>query len=151
MSSDKTFQGERRLADFMKRLPSGFEFSVTATGKSMDPTIRPGDVVRMKRTRIEVVRVGTVIAFTQPRSSFFVLHRAVGRVVKKRSVMLQTKGDANSWIDPWWIDRNNFLGIAVLPFSFHQKIGFQVFFDKLFHISLAPLKRLVVGSRKFLG
>lgn len=149
MPSNKAFQDKHRLADFMKRLPSGFEFSVTATGKSMEPTMRSGDVVQVKRARIEMVRVGTVVAFIQPKTSSLVLHRVVGRVVNGRSVKLQTKGDANSWADPWRIDRSNFLGIAVLPFSFHQKIGFQVFFDKLFHISLAPLKRLIVGSSKF--
>lgn len=159
MSSARIYPNERLIGAFIKRLSIGFEFRVTATGKSMEPTIRPGDIVFVKRARIEMVGAGTVVAFIQPRSSFLVLHRVVERRTVEGSVKLQTKGDANSWIDPWWISNNNFLGIAkgvarngqkeALPLCLYQKIGLHVFFNKLLYVLSTFFKRLSVESSKF--
>lgn len=140
------------LAAFIKHLPPGFVFLVTATGKSMEPTMRSGDVVQVKRARIETVRLGTVVALIQPRSSFLVLHRAVGRVVNGRSVKLQTKGDANSMLDPWRVDKNNFLGKAVwimrgkrrVKLTSYQQSRFQILADKLIDIPRTFLAWFVV-------
>ena len=152
MSLSRVTHTNARVASFIRKLPVGFDFIVTTMGNSMMPTIRRGDTVLLKRARIEMARVGSVVAFMQPRTSFLVAHRVVKRKTVDGSVRLQTKGDANSDCDPWAVDENNFLGKAVwvkrgglrLKLASYQQSRLQVLADKLVDVFGTLIGRFVV-------
>lgn len=152
MPSNKAFQGKRRLANFMKRIPSGFEFSVTATGNSMHPTILEGERVGVLRCPIDLVRLGDIVAFTMPRTGSMVIHRVVKFRPQGDKRVLETCGNANNVRDPWRVDENNFLGKAVwvkrgkrrLKLASHQQPRLQVLADKLVDVFRTLLARLIV-------
>ncbi|MDR0979417.1 MAG: signal peptidase I [Lachnospiraceae bacterium] len=79
-----------------------------ATG-SMSPTINAGDVVILKKSKIEDIQKGDVIEFTDEYGNT-VVHRAVDIKNQNGQIYITTKGDNNSKSDSLITTSENFKG-----------------------------------------
>ena len=89
--------------------------SVIATG-SMEPMIKPGDIVLLKQIRSEDqiwnLKSGDIIQFK--RGEILITHRIVEvEKNKKKKLLFHTKGDNNSIEDSQTVDPNDIKGIYV--------------------------------------
>ena len=86
-------------------VPSFFGYErYVITGGSMSGTFEKGSVVFEKPVPVEDLRVGDVITYLPPPdagTSQLVTHRIVRMTPGEQGVVLRTKGDANSGVDPW--------------------------------------------------
>lgn len=80
----------------------GLKPAVVKTG-SMRPLLDPGELILVKPTDANRLKVGDVITFTDPDmpAKGLVTHRIVKRVVEKGRPVFTTQGDANPVPDPW--------------------------------------------------
>ncbi len=87
--------------------------SVIATG-SMEPLIKPGDVIILKKVGSEGVRAGDVIHFRQ--EDIFITHRVID-VIDPEGKIYQTKGDNNETVDLEFVSQGQIKGklICVIP------------------------------------
>jgi signal peptidase I len=75
---------------------------VTVLSGSMRPTFSPGDVVIVVPEPVSAVRVGQVISYHVPTGIHQVeTHRIVRILQGGPHPIVQTRGDANNWPDPW--------------------------------------------------
>ncbi len=75
---------------------------VTVLSGSMRPTFSPGDMVIVTPEPVSAVRVGQVISYRVPVGAHQVeTHRVVRVLQGGPHPVVQTKGDANNWPDPW--------------------------------------------------
>jgi signal peptidase len=75
---------------------------VTVLSGSMRPTFSPGDMVFLAPEPMSAVRVGQVISYRVPVGIHQVeTHRIVKILKGGANPVVQTKGDANNYPDPW--------------------------------------------------
>jgi signal peptidase I len=75
---------------------------VTVLSGSMRPTFSPGDMVIVVPEPVSAVRVGQVISYHVPTGAHQVeTHRVVRILQAGAHPVVQTRGDANNWPDPW--------------------------------------------------
>ena len=87
----------------------GYKFYSVLTG-SMEPTIKVGDLVMVKETEPELIKVGDVITFSSESSSNVTTHRVVEILNKNNEIKYVTQGDANNTTDPLPIKSNQLIG-----------------------------------------
>jgi len=79
--------------------------SLTVLSGSMEPGIKPGDIVVTRgvdEARIAKLKVGDVITFMPyPDDATLVTHRIVGLSVGVKGTSYVTQGDNNNMVDPW--------------------------------------------------
>lgn len=80
--------------------------SITYTGPSMDPTLRPGDRLQIIPSSQEKIRRGDVIVFIPPGHETKVVHR----VASVGSKGFRTRGDSCPQVDPWVLSPDQILG-----------------------------------------
>lgn len=99
-----------------------FRVDTVLTG-SMEPAILPGDVVILTSEPVAALRVGQIVAFHPPSElSVTVVHRVVEVARDHGSIVIRTKGDANTAMDPWHLQ---IIGTSVWRVSLVvPKIGF---------------------------
>jgi signal peptidase I len=78
----------------------------TYTGPSMNPTLKPGDRLRVVPYCGRKIRVGDVVVIHSPDREKHVVHR----VVSVDSQGIRTRGDNNSNIDPWPLRPEDIIG-----------------------------------------
>ena len=78
-------------------------------GPSMNPTLKPGDRLRVTPYENNRIRVGDVVVFHTPEGKRQVTHRAVS--VDSRGV--KTRGDNNNNIDSWVLPPEEIIGRVV--------------------------------------
>ncbi len=66
---------------------------MVVVSSSMEPTIKPGDIVIVKGIDISEVKVGDIIVFRNPYTNRDVVHRVVYKGIKNGKIYLITKGD----------------------------------------------------------
>jgi signal peptidase len=71
--------------------------SVIVTG-SMEPMIKPGDVVLVQKLEGDEVRLGDVIQYYHPEIKINITHRVID-INREGQMALITKGDNNSSVD----------------------------------------------------
>ena len=76
------------------------------TSGSMEPTLRPGDIVLTTPTTD--IQIGDVIAYASAADP--IIHRVVSIVVEDGNVTYRTKGDANNAPDPFIITKEAVIG-----------------------------------------
>ncbi|WP_461207716.1 signal peptidase I [Clostridium sp. DL1XJH146] len=98
--------------------------SVIATG-SMEPFIKPGDVILVKKIEVDDIKIDDIIQFE--RGNILISHRVVGIVEEDNTIGYQTKGDNNSSPDIEIVKQEEVRGkvIKVVP-----KIGWPTLFIK---------------------
>jgi signal peptidase I len=84
--------------------------TVIATG-SMKPMINPGDMVLVKKTPGDKVKVGDVIQFK--RDKIYIHHRIMEVVEEKEKIKYLTKGDNNSVADSELVNPEDVRGVIV--------------------------------------
>ena len=80
-------------------------YDITAgIGDSMSPTLKSGDLLIIKSPE-EAIKPGTIIVYNAGGD------KIIHRVVEVNGGTLKTKGDGNSWIDPWKIPISDVKGV----------------------------------------
>ena len=92
----------------------GASTEVIVRGTSMQPLLHPGDLVVAHRAAN--YRRGDLVVFlaTSGTSTGYVVHRLVSGSAEQG---WHTKGDHNSWVDPWLVESHNIVGryVASVP------------------------------------
>ncbi len=90
---------------------------------SMTPNLNKGDVIFTKGVEPEKIHIGDILVFNA--SGLYeeaplgpVVHRVIWKVKDNDTWYVQTKGDANSWLDGNLIPEDRFIGVvfARVPF-----------------------------------
>lgn len=103
----------------------GADKSYTVIGGSMEPTIKPGDVVFTKQTDLSDIEIGDILT-VQTESSLYT-HRLIEINEDGEKALLQLKGDGNEAKDPWLVEEKDIIGetFLVLPLGFfNTPIGY---------------------------
>jgi signal peptidase I len=80
----------------------GLYSPVTVLSGSMRPTFSPGDMVIVVPEPLSAVRVGQVISYHVPVGVHQVETHRIVRILRGGAhPIVQTRGDANNWPDPW--------------------------------------------------
>jgi signal peptidase len=86
---------------------------------SMEPQIKAGDLVLVKRDVAENMKVGDVIQYKS--GDFYVFHRIIGIEEEDKEIKYKTRGDNNSFDDPELVKPENIRGIVIYTVP---KIGY---------------------------
>lgn len=85
-------------------------FYVFAVGSgSMEPALKPGDLVIVRKASLDSIGVGDIVAYRSPENGVVIVHR----VIAIDGGVLVTKGDANPEPDPFKVTGNMVLGKVV--------------------------------------
>ena len=98
---------------------------VIATG-SMEPLIKPGDVVLAKKIKGQEAKLGDIIHFRHLENKIYIVHRVVDvKTEKGKGQLFQTQGDNNSSADSKLVEPQQIKGkvIQVIP-----KIGWPTLY-----------------------
>ena len=85
----------------------GKQFRFRASGFSMSPTIRDGDVLTVSSPQHQPLQRGTIVAFLSPSSGTLTVHR----IVAQRDGRYLLKGD-NIKVPDCWITTANVIGVV---------------------------------------
>jgi hypothetical protein len=85
-------------AFFTDILNRGLSLRLRATGRSMAPFLRGGEIVTIKKVHCASLRIGDLIFFKN-RENSLLLHRIVSIQLTGNGLVFQTKGDAVAGID----------------------------------------------------
>lgn len=126
-------------------------FSSIVMGSSMEPTIRVGSIVIVRKVKPEDVKVGDIIAFKIGESK--TIHRVVEKMSEGDSFYFKTKGDANEDPDPWTVRPQDIIGVLHLQIPYY---GYLIWFATtpigVALFILIPAIILIVSEiRKILG
>jgi hypothetical protein len=89
-------------------LDKGADFRMRATGMSMHPFIREGDIITLRRVPQSRLRIGDIVALPHPERGNLVVHRIIGR----SGGVLHIKGDSN-WHMDGRVNANRVLGRVI--------------------------------------
>jgi signal peptidase len=119
--------------------------SLTVLSGSMEPTIHVGDVVVVDQVPPLDVRVGDIVTFRDPEDpSRLITHRVRQIDVQGNEVHVVTKGDANTSVETWKIDRSGTVGRV----SYHiWRLGYLMFWIRspLGRLGMVVIPALVLG------
>jgi signal peptidase I len=97
-------------------------FLIIASG-SMQPFLNPGDLIILKKERVEKIEIGDVIAFDPPSpydkaALSPTIHRVIKKWIENGNTYLKTKGDNVQSEDPWNLSEENVIGKIIwkLPY-----------------------------------
>jgi len=76
-------------------MKEGYRVSLRATGKSMYPFIRDGDIIEIERVNVQQIKLGDII-FYHNEDRDIVAHRVIRKSSGNLGPLFITKGDANS-------------------------------------------------------
>lgn len=97
----------------------GYKMYIVLTG-SMEPTIKPNDLIVIKAVDKESINEGDIITFTAKGKVATVTHRVVEVVEKDGNTYYKTKGDNNNTEDEELIDYDKIQGKYLFKIS---KVG----------------------------
>jgi signal peptidase len=132
------------VAVVVSLLLMGYQFLVVQSG-SMAPTIKAGDIVVTRMTTPDEVEAGDVVTFRDDtRENELVSHRVLKVKPKDGRLFFVTRGDANTGVERWSIERTGSLGIV----SFQApKVGYFLRMpNPAVRISLIVAAALLLGT-----
>lgn len=88
---------------------SGNQIMVTKT-TSMLPALHPNDMIIIERVSIDEVQKGDIITFETHQEMGIVAHRVVEKFDHDGITALDTKGDNNDELDPWYVTDDDLIG-----------------------------------------
>ncbi len=94
----------------------GIRQYIVATG-SMEPNYNIGDIIIIKETSKEKIKVGDVINYISENGANTVTHRVIEIIKKDGETYYKTKGDNNNSEDPELVSFKKVQGILVLKIS----------------------------------
>jgi signal peptidase I len=132
------------LIGVLASMAVGFRALVVRSG-SMVPTIGSGDLIFTHVVHPDAVSVGDIVTFRDPtRSEELVTHRVVQTGVQGDQVSFVTRGDANTGVEEWAIDREGTVGVLTVRIP---RLGRWLSF-----VSLPPVHvALLVGGAALLA
>ena len=83
--------------------------AISIASNSMKPTFSRGDAVVIEKNKFKDVQKGDIIAIKQ--SGKIVTHRVIKKNIKNKTIILQTKGDANKSKDPFETKEEDYIGV----------------------------------------
>lgn len=104
----------------------GFRQYIVATG-SMEPKYNVGDLIIIKETPEEEIKIGDIINYISENGADTITHRVTDIIEKDGQTYYQTKGDNNNAEDPELVKYRQVKGILVFKIS---KLGTAI--TKLF-------------------
>ena len=104
----------------------GFRQYVVSTG-SMEPEYNIGDLIVIRETTKEEIKIGDVINYISETGIDTITHRVVDIIQKDGQTYYKTKGDNNNSVDPELVNYSQVKGILVFKIS---KLGTAI--TKLF-------------------
>ena len=99
-------------------------------GGSMEPAIKLGSVIIIKKVESRDIKVGDIVTYKPPdnlgqnKKETLVTHRVIKIDEKKAAVRFKTKGDANKTADAGYINERQIVGRLVVKIPYMGKIGF---------------------------
>ena len=85
---------------------------LVVSSDSMYPTLKPNDLLVVKKTSIDEVKVGDIIAFDSHAEGIGVIaHRVILVTEVDGRVGIDTQGDHNDYHDSWTVYEEDFIGI----------------------------------------
>ena len=94
----------------------GFRQYVVATG-SMEPEYNIGDLIVIRETTKEEIKIGDVINYISETGIDTITHRLVDIIQKDGQTYYKTKGDNNNSVDPELVNYSQVKGILVFKIS----------------------------------
>ena len=94
----------------------GFRQYVVATG-SMEPEYNIGDLIVIRETTKEEIKIGDVINYISETGIDTITHRVVDIIEKDGQTYYKTKGDNNNSVDPELVNYSQVKGILVFKIS----------------------------------
>ena len=94
----------------------GFRQYIVATA-SMEPEYKIGDLVFIKETSKEAIKVGDVINYISQNGTDTITHRVTEIIEENRKTFYKTKGDNNNSDDSELVDYEQVQGILVFKIS----------------------------------
>ena len=132
----------------------GYSFFRVVTG-SMEPEIFAGELIASKSVDIDTLRVGDVICFRSKSPDMLgrsITHRVIGRSQDVNgNTQLQTKGDANTAVDAYYVTQDNLIGKVVWHSGDESFLsGFVAFFsNKISFLACIALPCLLIAGLIF--
>lgn len=111
-------------------------------GCSMNPTLNEMDVLELEPYSFRPIRAGDVIFFLSPDGG----RPAVHRVASVTAEGVQTKGDNNSRIDPWFIRQEDVIGQVVWATRGEKRR--PIYGGRVGQLRSLGVKRFVVAVRR---
>jgi signal peptidase I len=102
-------------------LLNGTPFRFQASGFSMSPFIKDGDVITISRVNVKKVSLGDVVAFINPVNGSLSVHR----VVEHKTNAYLIKGDNSAKLDSW-VGQEQILGRITHVERSEQTIRFSL-------------------------
>ena len=94
----------------------GFRQYVVATG-SMEPEYNIGDLIVIRETTKEEIKIGDVINYISETGIDTITHRVVDIIQEDGQTYYKTKGDNNNSVDPELVNYSQVKGILVFKIS----------------------------------
>lgn len=132
----------------------GYQMMAVLSG-SMEPALHPGDIVVIKQTDSEQIRVDDIITYASDQNTV-VTHRVIDVVQKDGQVLFETKGDANNRKDDNLVSGDQVIGSlqfhipkagSVIDFIKSPLGVFLVITGFVFFLGMKPLLKLLESSK----
>lgn len=120
-------------------LESGYSIEFQATGNSMHPTIKDGEMITVQPLRISDIKAGDVVLY---RNQTGVIAHRVVRVEQRDHIQLILRGDASETFDAP-VDAHQILGKVISTTRADKKIALNKRGLKLVHVLRAKLSQIV--------
>ena len=87
---------------------------LVVTSGSMEPALKVGDAIVLKRTDPEDLKVDDIVTYKPPGAEDrLITHRVVSVNETNGQFLFETKGDANPKVDSWTVDSDGVVGTMV--------------------------------------
>jgi len=120
------------ILPLLLRTPSPF---VVVMSGSMEPSLRPGDLLVVEGYRSRLPDLGDVVVYRSRRYGRVVVHRVVSVDESRGDVILFTKGDAVEYVDVEPVEMGDVLG------SVRWRVGWLGFPSYFLWMALGRLRK----------
>ena len=123
-------------------LQNGIPFRFQASGFSMSPFIKNGDVITLSNSSKREISMGDVVAFINPACDKLTIHR----VVKIHANGFLMKADNSPRLDGW-IEKQHILGYVINVERYHRSVKIGLGSGRQFIAFLSRHNLLMPGLR----
>jgi signal peptidase I len=96
---------------------------LTVLTGSMQPTIKPGDMIVDEPVSASQIRVGDIVTYREPHGTRTITHRVRSVSISQGQTHVVTKGDANHTVEKWQVPDTGEVGRVVYAVP---KLGYPI-------------------------